>query len=244
MNLHEVVGGANSSDRDRIDLWTRVLRTCNAEHVAELGVWRGEFAEQILSRCGSVTKYYMVDPWAPLPDWNKPYNVKSDVFDNVYSEAMRRTEFAAQKRSVLRGRTQEVLGVIPDESLDFGYIDGDHTLRGITIDLIRLYPKIKEGGLIGGDDFKQSMWQHGAEFEPTLVCPYSVYFAEAMDIPIVALPFDQFLIQKRSGASFEFIDPTGKVARLSVGEMAKHYQRVVPTGRFGKLLHRIGFRTK
>jgi hypothetical protein len=49
---------------------------------------------------------------------------------------------------VLRGRTRELINQIPDDSLDFAYIDGDHTLRGITIDLVRLLPKMREGGVI------------------------------------------------------------------------------------------------
>ncbi len=105
---------------------------------------------------------------------------------------------------MLRGRTKEVIDEIPDGSLDFAYIDGDHTLRGITIDLIKLMPKVKEGGLIGGDDFTNTPWQHDIRFEPTLVCPFGIYFAEAMDLPIVALPFNQFLIEKTTGGVFSF----------------------------------------
>jgi hypothetical protein len=95
----------------------------------------------------------MIDPWANLPDWNKPFNVAPDVFADIYEEMLARTEFASDKRIILRGRTKEVAHRIPDGSLDFGYIDGDHTLRGITIDLARLLPKIRPGGVIGGDDF-------------------------------------------------------------------------------------------
>lgn len=123
---------------------------------------------------------------------------------------MTRTDFAAAKRVVLRGRTKEVIASIPDNSLDFAYIDGDHTLRGITVDLIKTLPKVKEGGLIGGDDFIDTPWQHDMRYEPTLVCPFSVYFAEAMDLPIAALPFEQFVLQKSTASAFRFIDTTGK----------------------------------
>ena len=33
---------------------------------------------------------------------------------------------------MLRGTTTEVIDRVPDRSVDFAYIDGDHTLRGIT----------------------------------------------------------------------------------------------------------------
>jgi hypothetical protein len=112
-----------------------------------------------------------------------------------------------------------VIDDIEDGSLDFAYIDGDHTLRGITIDLFKVLPKIKDGGLIGGDDFTNTPWQHGIRFEPTLVCPFSVYFAEAFDLPIVALPFEQFLIQKRTNASFTFIDTTKSYSDISLNRL-------------------------
>jgi hypothetical protein len=187
--------------------------------VLEVGVWKGVYAEEILKRCPAIEKYYMIDPWATLPDWNKPFNVAPKEFEEVCREAMTRTEFAASKRVVLKGRTKEVVDQIPDNSLDYIYIDGDHTLRGITIDLIKLLPKVKQGGLIGGDDFTNTPWQHGIEFEPTLVCPFSVYFAEAMDMPIVALPFNQFVMQKADNATFQFVDPTASYRDISLNRL-------------------------
>lgn len=80
----------------------------------------------------------MVDPWANLPEWNKPFNVSQQIFDDIYREMDAKTAFAAHKRRILRGCTKEVVAGIPNESLDFAYIDGDHTLRGITIDLIKI----------------------------------------------------------------------------------------------------------
>jgi len=186
------------------------------ESAAEIGVWKGDFAKVILSTFSSLTKYYMIDPWAHLPDWNKPFNVDDQIFEDVYTEALRKTDFAASRRIVLRGRTSAVIDEIPDKSLDFAYIDGDHSLRGITIDLIQVFPKIKDGGLIGGDDFVNKPWQHGAAYEPTLVCPFAVYFAEAMRLPIVALPHKQFLIQRAADAGFSFVDLAGTYSDLSL----------------------------
>ena len=31
--------------------------------MAEVGVYRGDFASKILQRCDSIEKYYMIDPW-------------------------------------------------------------------------------------------------------------------------------------------------------------------------------------
>jgi hypothetical protein len=234
--LLQVAAGAAS----RMDLWVKLLRAARVRSVLEVGVWKGDFAKQILQECESIERYYMIDPWANLPDWNKPLNVKSELFEGAYAEAIQKTAFASAKIVVLRGRTKEVIDSIPDESLDFAYIDGDHTLRGITIDLIKVLPKIKEGGFIGGDDFAVDPWQHSARFEPTLVCPFSVYFAEAMDLPIVGLPFDQFLMQKRSDARFSFTDSTGKYSNLSLNKLGFGWANIRPLWWAKQMLKKAG----
>jgi hypothetical protein len=216
-DIASLFGGVTS----RFDLWLRLLRTIPMACAAEIGVWKGDFAKVILSNFSNLAKYYMIDPWAHLPDWNKPFNVDDQTFEDVYSEALLKTDFAASRRVILRGRTSAVIDGIPDESLDFAYIDGDHTLRGITVDLIQVLPKIKDGGLIGGDDFVNKPWQHGTAYEPTLVCPFAVYFAEAMRLPIVALPHKQFLIQKVADAAFSFVDLAGTYSDLSLKKLSQ-----------------------
>jgi hypothetical protein len=208
-----------AGSKSRTELWNKLLSAAKVETMLEVGVWKGEFAQQILEQSQFIQRYYMIDPWANLADWNKPLNVSSELFDQVYAEAMKRTEFAASKRVVLKGATKQVIDEIADNSLDFAYIDGDHTLRGITIDLHKVFPKVKDGGFIGGDDFTTTPWQHGIRYEPTLVCPYSIYFAEAMDLPIAALPFSQFLIQKRNDSKFAFIDTTGSYSDISLNRL-------------------------
>jgi hypothetical protein len=121
---------------------------------------------------------------------------------------------------MLRGKTVDVIERIPDATLDLAYVDGDHTLRGITVDLIRSYPKVRDGGWIGGDDFTSTIWQHSPRFDPTLVFPFAVHFAEAMEAVIYALPYDQFLIRK-SATGFRFVDLVGCYSDLS---LARHLQ--------------------
>jgi hypothetical protein len=147
---------------------------------------------------------YLIDPWRRLAYWNKPANKDDAGFEVVYNQAMSRTSPWEAKRIVLRGRTTEVIHLVPDASWDLCYVDADHTLRRITIDLIRVWSKVRPAGFLGGDDFCTSIWQHRERFEPTLVYPFAVHFAEAMDAPIIALPHNQFLIQKVDG--FAFVD--------------------------------------
>ena len=200
----------------RADFWVSFVNGVRASEVAEIGVYRGTFAARLLRDCPGIGAYYMVDPWRHLPDWNKPANVGDDVFERLYDEAMGRTEAYADKRVVLRGTTSETIARIDDASLDLAYVDGDHTLRGVTVDLINLWPKVGEGGWIGGDDFCRPIWQHGARYEPTLVFPFAVHFAEAVGAAIYALPHNQFLIEKTQRRAHEFVDLTGRYGRTDL----------------------------
>ena len=95
----------------------------------------------------------------------------------------------------MRGRTLEMASQVEDASLDYLYIDGDHTLRGITIDLQLMPAKVKEGGFIAGDDFMHNIWQIGGKnYSPCEVFPYAMYYAEAAGLKFYTLPMNQFLM--------------------------------------------------
>lgn len=241
MTLDELTSTLDLDTIDnRFELWNVLFDLIKPRTMAEIGVFKGEFAAFVLNNNLSIEHYYMIDPWVNLPNWNKPANVDNEKFETIYQEAMQKTNFASQKVFVLRGRTKEIIGQIPDRSLDAVYIDGDHTLRGITIDLLNVTPKVKLGGFIGGDDFTSTPWQHPQPYEPTLVCPFSVYFAEAMSFPIVALPYNQFVIQKLEAGVFSFLDITGKYKDLSLNVLRsdRHedalWARVVKVGKYAK----------
>ncbi len=193
------------------------MRSAKVTRMAEIGVYRGDFASQILQKCGSIDRYYMIDPWRHLDRWNKPANVSDSDFKQFLAETVSKTDFADDRRVILQGETNEVVDQMQDEELDFAYVDGDHTLRGITIDLVRVFPKVRVGGWIGGDDFSGTIWQHRTAFEPTLVFPFAVYFAEAMGARIYSLPNAQFLIEKSADRSFAFVDIVGSYLDTSLG---------------------------
>ena len=214
--LREQLRAIASRSQSRQDFWVEFINSHGLQQVAEIGVYRGDFARTLLQACPALTRYYMIDPWKHLADWNKPANHPDDQLESYYREAMSKTDFASGKRVVLRGKTVEVIGSIPDETLDFAYIVGDHTLRGITIDMVSLYPKVRTGGFLCGDDFCSSIWEHRSSFEPTLVFPLAVYFAEAVGAVIFALPDSQFCLQKTAERNFSFIDLTGNYGDTSL----------------------------
>jgi hypothetical protein len=250
MEIHRVVETIASnprflsqhySDPNRLELWSSLINDMKAKVCAEIGVFRGNFAQHILRNCNTIERYFMLDPWRHLDNWNKPANVADDEFRAIKREAMATTEFATHKRVVLEGRTTDVSDDLPDEGLDFAYIDGDHTLRGITIDLVRIWPKIRNGGILAGDDFFASVWHHGPHFEPTLVFPLAVYFAEAMGATIYGLPNSQFaiVVDRQAKRSFAFLDLTGSYKSLALRDALAYTSQKTSGGLAKKALRKL-----
>ena len=88
-----------------MNIWDDFINSKKIAAFAEIGVWRGEFAETILRRCQSIERYYMLDLWRHFKEWNKPANVSNVEFDYIYDETNRircgQTHRAA--RQVLQG---------------------------------------------------------------------------------------------------------------------------------------------
>lgn len=177
-------------------MWAQFVRENNFRDIAEVGVWKGEFAKHLLLKCPQIRSYLMVDSWRHLEGWNKPFNLSDSQLEQVYQQALLNTEFAKEKVRVLRGTTLEEREKMADDSLDFVYIDGDHSLRGIVIDALSMWPKLRAGGVLAGDDFSDTVWQHSREFEPSLVNPFMRYFADAVGERLHVLPHSQCYIQK------------------------------------------------
>jgi DNA-binding FadR family transcriptional regulator len=72
--------------RSRTDVWAQLLNEQDVRSVAEIGVYRGEFAAEILRKCPQIETYYTVDPWRHLDDWNKPENKSDHQFHEFLEE--------------------------------------------------------------------------------------------------------------------------------------------------------------
>ena len=73
--------------------------------------------------------------------------------DDYYWLALSQTEAFRDRRSVLRARSLEAVEVIADMSLDFVFLDADHSREAVVEDLRGWAPKIALGGLLCGHDY-------------------------------------------------------------------------------------------
>ena len=122
----------------------------------EIGVWRGDFSEQILEVV-KPKKLHLVDPWKFIPRYNDRWyggavaDSQKDM-DKIYKTA--RDKFAKDKRvSIYRQTSQKASDKFEDNYFDFIYIDGDHSYEEVLKDLRNYYPKLKKGEIVAGDDY-------------------------------------------------------------------------------------------
>lgn len=125
---------------------------------AEIGVWAGEFSQEL---CETITGLQLlcVDPWREYKTYNERKNNQRRL-DAAYHEA--RARLAPYQCTLQRMTSLEAAALVPDGSLDFVYIDGNHQEPFISQDLAAWLPKVRSGGILSGHDY------HAAPKKPFL----------------------------------------------------------------------------
>jgi len=148
----------------------------------EVGVWKGEFSTQILTK--NPNRLYLVDPWAFIPKYTDRWYggdlAKSqEDMDKIFKEVVDKFE-NDQRVEILRGYSKEEIKKI--NNLDWSYIDGNHSYEFVLEDIKLLYEKIKKGGFVCGDDMqKPGVYNAVTDFskeiflEPTIIENHFVF---------------------------------------------------------------------
>ncbi len=125
---------------------------------AEIGVLNANTAHRILG-ARSLLKLYMIDPWVAPEKGSSYFNSGDDnalkpaqAHEGAYKKTLKRVEFAGDRAVIMRMFSHEAVKKIQDGSLDFVFIDGDHSYTGVSTDIKMWLCKIKKGGWIGGHD--------------------------------------------------------------------------------------------
>jgi len=104
----------------------------------EVGVFKGEFAHQILSTWGG----YLIgiDRYNNNEEWH------------IMAEAMNRNaEYLNRYRIIVCDSVDGPPRV--QDNLDFVFIDADHSATAVAADIQAWYPKVRSGGLLCGHDY-------------------------------------------------------------------------------------------
>lgn len=117
---------------------------------AEIGVWKGEFSEQ-LCLANPDLHLLCVDPWAWYPEFLAQKNHKD--LKGAWREAKGR--LARYHCTVQRALSTHAAKTVPNGSLDFVFIDGNHAEAFVRRDLEAWAPKIRRGGILAGHDYNE-----------------------------------------------------------------------------------------
>lgn len=119
----------------------------------EIGVSIGRNAHNIVLNF-PIKKLYLVDPYELYNDFTSTQSDWVDKMDakKTYDIAVKRLKAFDKKVVFVKKKSEDAVLDIPS-GLDFVYIDGVHNYEYVKKDIELYYPKVKKGGVIGGDDF-------------------------------------------------------------------------------------------
>lgn len=81
----------------------------------------------------------------------KVVNVDQSVLDEHYAAAIENTKMFGHA-TIIRAKSIDVVDMFPDNSLDYIFIDGDHSYSAVLQDCRNYYSKVKKGGVFAGHD--------------------------------------------------------------------------------------------
>ena len=126
----------------------------------EVGVYRGEMSAHLLRLCPRLT-LHMVDSWVGASDQPAAYRATRDPRARATlgaqlrtkRQALRAVEFAGERAIIRHEASLGVAGSFSDASLDFVFIDADHSYEGVSADIEAWRHKVKPGGILSGHDY-------------------------------------------------------------------------------------------
>ncbi len=122
-------------------------------NLAEIGVATGNFSRDMLN--WGAKHVLMVDPWRELPPPDG-CGISDEQHEANYQESLAKIgecKNSKERTTILRMLSVEAAAQIPDESLEFCYIDAQHLYHGISVDLEAWWPKVKSDGILAGHDY-------------------------------------------------------------------------------------------
>lgn len=118
----------------------------------EVGVEEGLYTE-ILCRENPQAMIYGVDPWRAYPGYRD--HVSQKQLDGFYEGTHKRL-VPHGNYELVKKFSMEAVHDFDDGSLDFVYVDGNHTLPYVVNDIIEWSKKVRVGGIVSGHDYRKS----------------------------------------------------------------------------------------
>ncbi len=137
---------------DKYKLFPMLLKELGYKVGAEIGVNKGMFSKWMCHKIRPL-KLYLVDPYLSYQE----YGEYSDqvALNAIYEEAQVR--LAKYNCEFVRKKSMDALRDFNDNSLDFVYIDANHSFEFVVNDIAEWSKKVRPGGMISGHDYSNYM---------------------------------------------------------------------------------------
>ena len=136
--------------KDRIEFIQWMKESINPTKIVEVGVFRGGYAQHINLVLPNA-ELHLVDLWEKVG--NIPWMFKTeeearDMYNRVQAKFTGIPGVHMHKMS-----SQEASRLFLSDSLDWVYIDANHTYEAVSEDIDLWLPKVRPGGVISGHDY-------------------------------------------------------------------------------------------
>jgi hypothetical protein len=120
----------------------------------EIGVAEGDFSELILCKT-QLSVLYSIDSWKSFggTDYVDVNNVDDHENENRYRRVLKRFSSYGSRSCVMRKASEQAAPLFQSSSLDFIYIDANHSYEACKKDLELWWPKLRKGGMFSGHDY-------------------------------------------------------------------------------------------
>lgn len=130
-------------------LYDDVIRSAeNGCHFVEVGSYEGQSAAymtvEIINSCKKI-RFDCIDTWNHHNDIQDP--------DETYKKFLDNMNLVNGHYNPIKMDSIEASKLYKDNSIDFVYIDADHSYEAVKNDIIAWLPKVKSGGILAGHDY-------------------------------------------------------------------------------------------
>lgn len=119
----------------------------------EVGVADGRYSEALCKNIPGL-ELTCVDPWEKYH--GNPRGGPQEQHDGNYEKAQAR--LAPYNATLVKAFSLDAVRDIPLESLDFCYIDGNHSFDWVMTDIVEWAKRVKRGGIVAGHDYYDFRW--------------------------------------------------------------------------------------
>ena len=153
--FHQIDGWL--SEEEAIALYKTANSLKRNAKIIEIGSWKGK-STYCLTKGLKSGIVYAIDPFDASGDVESEKTYRSKLNNKTLFEEFneKMTELGViNKIQVRKGYSFDFISDFSDESIDFLFIDGDHSIEGTKFDFENYFPKLKKGGFLAFHDYKE-----------------------------------------------------------------------------------------